>query len=46
VAACFGSIAQLTVVFLAAIFLCQIVFGFYTMVLEARRRRHTGVVHA
>src|SRR3954464_536443 len=25
--ACFGSIAQVTVVFLAAIFLCQIVFG-------------------
>jgi hypothetical protein len=45
-AACFGSIAQLTVVFLAAIFLCQIVFGVYTMILEARRRVARGVVHA
>jgi hypothetical protein len=39
VVACFGSIAQLTVVFLAAIFLCQIVFGIYAMILEARRSR-------
>lgn len=45
-AACFGSVAQLTVVFLAAIFLCQIVFGVYTMMLEARRRGKPGVVHA
>jgi hypothetical protein len=46
VAACFGSIAQLTVVFLAAIFLCQIAFGIYAMILEARRRGKTGVAHA
>ena len=45
-AACFGSIAQLTVIFLVAIFLCQIVFGVYTMTLEARRRRQRGVAHA
>lgn len=45
-AACFGSIAQLTAVFLTAIFLCQIVFGAYVMVLEARRRDGRGVVHA
>jgi hypothetical protein len=45
VAACFGSIAQLTLTFLAAIFLCQIVFGVYAMLLEARRRRQHGVVH-
>jgi len=38
-AACFGSIAQLTIVFLVAVFLCQIVFGVYAMVLESRRNR-------
>jgi hypothetical protein len=45
-AACFGSVAQLTVVFFLAIFLCQIVFGIYTMILEIRRRGTRGVVHA
>ena len=45
VAACFGSLAQLTVVFLSAIFLCQIVFGIYAMVLESRRNRRE-VAHA
>jgi hypothetical protein len=44
--ACFGTIAQLTAVFLIAIFLCQIVFGIYTMVQESRRRGQRGVVHA
>jgi hypothetical protein len=39
VTACFGSDAQLAVVFLSALFLCQIVFGIYAMTLEARRRR-------
>jgi hypothetical protein len=37
-AACFGSDEQLAAIFLAAIFLCQIVFGIYAMVLESRRR--------
>jgi hypothetical protein len=46
VAACFGSGAQLTAVFLAAIFICQIVFGVYAMILESRRRRQDGVVRA
>jgi hypothetical protein len=46
VAACFGSEMQLTVVFLAALFLCNIVFGVYAMTMEARRRREGGVVHA
>lgn len=32
--------------FLAAIFLCQIVFGIYAMVLESRRRRAQGGSHA
>lgn len=45
VAACFGTVAQLTVLFLAAIFLCQIVFGLYAMILESRRNRHE-VAHA
>ena len=45
-AACFGSLEQLTVVFLVAILLCQIVFGIYVMILESRRRRARGVVHA
>ena len=39
VAACFGSDSQCWVVFLAAIFLCQIVFGVYGMIAEARERR-------
>ncbi len=45
-AACFGSVAQLAIVFLGAIFVCQIVFGVYTMLLESRRRARSGVVHA
>jgi len=45
VAANFGSLAQLTVVFLTAIFLCQIVFGTYAMILESRRNRRE-TVHA
>jgi hypothetical protein len=43
--ACFGSLTQVTVVFLAAIFLCQIVFGIYAMVLESRRNRRE-IAHA
>lgn len=39
VAACFGSDGQCTVVFLTAIFLCQIVFGVYAMIFESRLRR-------
>ena len=45
-AACFGSIAWVVAVFLVAIFLCQIVFGIYAMIMESRRNRHGGVVHA
>jgi hypothetical protein len=45
VAACFGSDDQCTGVFLAAIFLCQIVFGLYAMICEARMRRQ-GAIHA
>jgi hypothetical protein len=39
VLACFGSEDQCTAVFLVAIFLCQIVFGIYGMIEEARMRR-------
>jgi hypothetical protein len=46
VAACFGTATQLTFVFLTALFLCQIVFGVYAMMMESRRRREGGVVHA
>jgi len=45
VAACFGSDDQCTIVFLAAIFFCQIVFGVYAMTCEARMRRQ-GAAHA
>ncbi len=45
VIACFGSVAQLTVAFLSAVFLCQIAFGIYAMMLESRRNRRE-VVHA
>lgn len=44
-AACFGTEAQASAVLLAAVFLCQIVFGVYVMVLEARRGRG-GLAHA
>lgn len=42
VAACFGSEQQTTVVFLAALFFCQIVFGIYAMIRESQRRRAQG----
>jgi len=35
--ACFGKSSQATIVFLAAIFFCQIVFGVYGMIAEARQ---------
>jgi hypothetical protein len=36
---CFGTVTQSTIAFLVAIFLCQIVFGSYAMILESRRNR-------
>ena len=42
VVACFASMEQLTAVFLIAIFLCQIVFGIYGMVLESHRRSRSA----
>ena len=46
VATCFGSAAQSMIVFLAAIFLCQIVFGIYCVIAEAQERKRRGPIHA
>jgi hypothetical protein len=46
VAACLGSDQQCSIVFLVAIFLCQIVFGGYAMLMETRVRKLEGAVHA
>jgi len=47
VAACFCNVTQCTLVFLAAIFLCQIVFGAYGMISERKTMaRKPGAVHA
>jgi hypothetical protein len=45
-ASCFGTVTQSTIAFLVAIFICQIVFGIYAMISEARRRKQHGPVHA
>jgi hypothetical protein len=47
VAACFGTVNQAGMAFLAATFFCQIVFGIYAMILESQRRKlQSGVVNA
>ena len=46
VATCFGSDAQSMIVFLVAIFLCQIVFGIYCVIAEAQERKRRGPIHA
>ncbi len=43
VSECFGSEAQSTVVFLVAIFLCQIVFGIYGMAADAQQRKRRAI---
>ena len=45
VAGCFGTESQTSIVFLVAIFFCQIVFGIYAMVCESQHRQR-GAVHA
>ena len=40
--ACFGKGKLLTIAFLAALFFCQIVFGLYGMICEARARRQAA----
>ncbi len=46
VAACFGTEAESTLVFLVAIFLCHIVFGIYGAIAEAQEHKRRGPVHA
>jgi hypothetical protein len=46
VATCFGSDAQSTIVFLVAIFLCQILFGIYGVIAEAQERKRRVPIHA
>jgi hypothetical protein len=44
--ACFGTDVQSMIVFLVAIFLCQIVFGIYGAIAGAQERKRRGPVHA
>ncbi len=46
VATSFGTDVQSTIVFLVAIFLCQIVFGIYGVVAEGQERKRRGLIHA
>jgi hypothetical protein len=46
VASCFGTDAQSMIVFLVAIFLCQIVFGIYGMIAEAQERKRRDPIRA
>jgi len=46
IVSCFGSVAQSVIAFLIAIFVCQILFGVYGMVLEARMRKQREAAHA
>ena len=46
VAACFSTDAQSTLEFLVAIFLCQIVFGIYCVIVEAKGRKRRVPIHA
>ena len=45
VASCFGTVEQSTIALVVAIFFCQIVFGIYGMVCEARLRKQRGGSH-
>ena len=46
VASCFGSDKQVGIAGFAAIFFCQILFGIYCMIAEARVRKMRGTAHA
>jgi fatty acid desaturase len=46
VATCFGTGTQSTIVFVVAIFLCQIVFGIYGMIAEGQERKGSAPIHA
>jgi hypothetical protein len=43
---CSGTDAQSMIVFLVAIFLCQIVFGIYGVIAEAKESKQRGPIHA
>jgi hypothetical protein len=43
---CFGTDAQSMILFLVAIFLCQIAFGIYGMIAEAQEDKQRGQIHA
>ncbi|MGA2909956.1 MAG: hypothetical protein ABSE36_19840 [Terracidiphilus sp.] len=45
-ASLFGTVTQSTIAFLVAIFLCQIAFGIYAMILESREQRRQGAANA
>ena len=45
-ASLFGTVTQSLIAFLAAVFICQIVFGIYAMILESREQRKQGAVNA
>jgi len=44
--ACFGTVKQALIIFLAATFICQIAFGVYCMILEGRANSRRGPTHA
>lgn len=46
VTTCFATDTQSTIVFLVAIFFCQIAFGIYGLIAEARGRNRSGPIHA
>jgi hypothetical protein len=46
VAVCFTTDGQSTILFLVAIFFCQIVFGTYSQIAEAQQRKRRGPIHA
>jgi hypothetical protein len=46
VATCIGSETQSTIVFLSAIFLCQIVFGIYGQIAQGQKRQRRSAIHA
>ena len=46
VVTCFGTDAQSMIVFLIAIFLCQIAFGIYGLIAEAHERKQRVPIHA
>jgi len=46
VVTCFGTDTQSMMVFLVVIFLCQIVFGIYTITVKAQGRKRRGLGNA